>query len=69
VRCERTTITRNKIKEAKGISSIFRQELFCEISDINDVKSPPAGLMGLLGLSTLVIETNGQLPRPKGRGL
>ena len=58
VRCERTTITRNKIKEAKGISSIFRQELFCEISDIKDVKSPPAGLMGLFGLSTLVIETN-----------
>jgi len=58
VRCEVTTITRNKIKEAKGISSIFRQELFCEISDIKDVKSPPAGLMGLFGLSNLVIETN-----------
>lgn len=58
VHYEHTVITRNKIKEAKGITSIFRQELFCEISDINDVKSPPAGLLGLVGLSTLVIETN-----------
>lgn len=58
VRYEHTVITRNKIKEAKGITSIFRQELFCEISDIKDVNSPPAGLLGLVGLSTLVIETN-----------
>lgn len=58
VHYEHTVITRNKIKEAKGITSIFRQELFCEISDINDVKSPPAGLLGLVGLSTLIIETN-----------
>jgi len=55
---EHTVITRNKIKEAKGITSIFRQELFCEISDIRDLKSPPAGLLGLFGLSTLIIETN-----------
>ncbi len=58
VRYEHTVITRNKIKEAKGITSIFRRELFCEISDIKDVNSPPAGLLGLVGLSTLVIETN-----------
>lgn len=58
VKCERTVITRNKIKESRGITSIFRQDLFCEISDIKDFKSPPAGLMGLFGLSTLVIETN-----------
>ncbi|WP_444928333.1 hypothetical protein ACJJI4_23770 (plasmid) [Microbulbifer sp. TRSA002] len=58
VRYEHTVITRNKIKEAKGITSIFRQELFCEISDIKDIHSPPAGLLGLVGLSTLVIETN-----------
>lgn len=57
VRCERTVITRNKIKEAKGITSIFRQELFCEMSEVSDIKSPPAGLMGLFGLSTLVLET------------
>lgn len=55
---ERTTITKNKIKEAKGITRIFRQELFCEISDIKDIKSPPPGLLGVLGLSTLIIETN-----------
>ena len=57
-RYERTVITRNKIKEAKGITSIFRRELFCEISDITDFKSPPAGLLGIFGLSTLVIETH-----------
>lgn len=58
VHYEHTVITRNKIKEAKGITSIFREELFCEISDITDIKSPPAGLLGILGLSNLVIETN-----------
>jgi hypothetical protein len=57
VKCERTVITRNKIKEAKGITSIFRQELFCEMSEVSNIKSPPAGLMGLFGLSTLVLET------------
>lgn len=57
VKCERTVITRNKIKEARGITSIFRQELFCEMSEVSDIKSPPAGLMGLFGLSTLVLET------------
>jgi len=58
VRYEHTVITRNKIKESKGITSIFRQDLYCEISDIKDIKSPPAGIMGIVGLSTLVIETN-----------
>jgi len=58
VRYEHTVITRNKIKESKGITSIFRTDKYCEISDIRDIKSPPAGVMGLLGLSTLAIETN-----------
>jgi len=58
VHYEHTVITRNKIKESKGITSIFRQDLYCEISDIKDIKSPPAGVMGVLGLSSLVIETN-----------
>ena len=57
VKYEHTTVTRNKIKEAKGITRIFRRERYCEISDITDVTSPPAGLLGLVGLSTLVIET------------
>ena len=61
--------TRNKIKEAKGITSIFRQELFCEISDIKDINSPPAGLLGLVGLSTLVIETNDDQPIIKIRAI
>ena len=54
---EHTVVTHNKIKEAKGITRIFRQELYCEISDITDVKSPPAGILGIFGLSTLIIET------------
>lgn len=58
VRCEYTVVTRNKIKESKGITSIFRRDLFCELSDVKDVKSPPAGILGLLGLSSLVIETS-----------
>jgi len=60
VRCEYTTITRNKIKEAKGITSIFRQELFCELSDVEDIKSPPAGLLALFGLASIIIETSDQ---------
>ena len=39
VKCERTVITRNKIKEAKGITSIFRQELFCEMSEVSDIRN------------------------------
>lgn len=58
VRYEYTTITHNKIKEAKGITRLFRQERFCEISEITDINSPPTGMLGLLGLSTLLIETN-----------
>ena len=54
---EHTSITSNKIKEAKGITRIFRRERFCEISDILDVTSPPPGIIGLLGLSSLLIET------------
>lgn len=57
VKCEHTVITKNKIKESKGITSVFRKDLYCELSDVNDFKSPPAGLMGLIGLSTLVLET------------
>ena len=58
VRFEYTIITQNKIKEAKGITKIFRQEKFCEISEIRDINSPPTGILGLLGLSSLLIETN-----------
>lgn len=54
---EYTTVTANKIKESKGITPIFRQSRYCEISDITDIKGPPAGLLGILGLSTLLIET------------
>lgn len=56
VRYEHTSITKNKIKEAKGITRIFRRELYCELSDVTDIKSPAAGLLGLFGLSTLIME-------------
>lgn len=58
VRCEYTVITMNKIKEAKGITDIFRQELFCEIHNIDDIVSPPPGIMALVGLSTVVFKTS-----------
>lgn len=57
VHYEYTIITHNKITEKKGITRYFQQVLFCEISDIKDIKSPPAGLLSLVGLSNLVIET------------
>lgn len=59
-RYEHTQVTKNKIKESKGITSVFRKDLYCEISDITDIKSPSAGLMALFGLSTLILETNDQ---------
>ncbi|WP_269620895.1 hypothetical protein [Zhongshania sp. BJYM1] len=58
IRYTHTTITHNKIKEVRGITKIFRQELFCEISDVKDVKSPPAGLLALFGLASIVMETS-----------
>tara|TARA_R110001592_G_scaffold221139_2_gene475805 strand:+ start:12088 stop:12669 length:582 start_codon:yes stop_codon:yes gene_type:complete len=58
VRYTHTVITHNKIKEIKGITRIFRQELFCEISDVKDVKSPAAGLLALFGLASIVMETS-----------
>ncbi|EIF42785.1 hypothetical protein DOK_11996 [gamma proteobacterium BDW918] len=53
-----TTITRNKIKEVRGITRIFRRELYCEISDVKDVTSPPAGLLALFGLASIIMETS-----------
>ena len=58
VRYEYTAITKNKIKESRGITRIFQTDKYCEISDIKDIKSPAPGLLGLFGLSNLVIETN-----------
>lgn len=57
VHCERTVITKNKITESKGISSLFREEKYCELSDIKDIKSPAAGLLAIVGLANLIIET------------
>lgn len=59
IRFEHTIITRNKIKEQKGITRIFRQEKYCELSDIRDIESPAPGLLlGICGLSSVIIETN-----------
>ena len=58
VRYEHTTITHNKIKESHGVTKIFQQDLFCELSDVTDIKSPPAGLLALVGLASIIIETN-----------
>ncbi len=58
VKNELTVITRNKIRETHGISVMLRRNLYCEISDIQDIQSPPAGILGLFGISTLVIHTH-----------
>ncbi len=56
---EKTTITRNKIQEKKGITRLFQQERYCEISDIRDIKSPSPGIvLGIFNLADLLIETN-----------
>ena len=57
VRQEVTIITMNKILERRGITRMFRRELYCELSDVEDIQSPPPGIMGLVGLSSLVIMT------------
>ncbi|WP_020406874.1 hypothetical protein [Hahella ganghwensis] len=58
IRSERIVITRNKITEKRGLTSVFRHERYCEISDITDIHSPPAGLLGLVGRATLILKTN-----------
>lgn len=57
LKCERITITKNKITEASGVSAIFRDEKYCEIADVYDIKSPPAGLLALVGRASLVLLT------------
>ena len=54
---EYTVITKNKIKESRGITKLFQVDKFAEISDITDLKSPAAGLLAFWGLATLRIET------------
>jgi len=54
---QKTIVTRNKIIERKGITQIFSNEENCEISDIEDIKAPPAGILALVGLATLVLIT------------
>ena len=58
VKYTQTTITRNKILEVRGITRIFRREMYCEISDVKDVQSPPAGLLAFFGLASIVMETS-----------
>ena len=70
VRNELTVITANKICETRGISVMLRRNLYCEISDIQDIQSPPAGVLGLIGISTLVIHTHdSDQPMIRIRGL
>ncbi len=59
VKYEHTVISRNKILEQKGITRLFRQERYCELSDISDIESPSPGiLLGLFGLSDVVIKAH-----------
>lgn len=54
---ERTVITRNKIKESKGITRLFQVDRFAEISDIKDIQSPAAGLLAIWNLASIKILT------------
>lgn len=54
---QHTIVTKNKVIERKGITSIFSNEENCEISDIDDIKAPPAGLLALVGCASLVLIT------------
>lgn len=58
LRCYRTIITQNKITIATGLTSLFRSEKYCELSDVIDIEAPAPGIMGLVGLGTLVLRTN-----------
>ena len=57
LRSERITITMNKITESSGVTAIFRKEKYCEIADVVDVTSPPAGWLALVGRATLILHT------------
>ena len=57
-RYELTVITKNKIKESKGITCFFQVDRFAEISDITDIQSPAAGLLSIWGLASITILTN-----------
>lgn len=58
LRCYRTIITQNKITIATGMTVLFRSERYCELSDVIDIEAPAPGIMGLVGLGTLVLRTN-----------
>lgn len=58
VRFERTVITKNKIKESRGITRLFQVDKFAELADIKDFESPAAGILAIWGLSTLLIHTH-----------
>jgi len=58
LRCNHVSITQNKITIATGFTALFRSEKYCELSDVIDVEAPAPGLMGLLGLGSLVLRTN-----------
>lgn len=52
-----TIVTKNRITEYRGITEFFREGQHCEISDIDDITAPPAGLLSLVGCASLVLIT------------
>ena len=52
-----TVVTKNRITEYRGITEYFREGQNCEISDIEDIMSPPAGLLSFVGCASLVLIT------------
>ncbi|MEJ2682594.1 MAG: PH domain-containing protein [Gammaproteobacteria bacterium] len=56
--CHRITITQNKITVSTGLTVFFRSERYCELSDVIDIEAPAPGLMGIVGLGSLLLRTN-----------
>lgn len=58
LRCNHTIISQNKITTVSGVTVLFRSERYCELSDVIDIEAPAPGVMGLVGLGSLVLRTN-----------
>ena len=58
LRCHHITITQNKITVSTGLTVFFRSERYCELSDVIDIEAPASGLMGIVGLGSLLLRTN-----------
>ena len=57
LKCHKTTITQNKITVSTGFTVFFRSERYCELSDVVDIEAPAPGILGIVGLGSLLLRT------------